>query len=212
MRESMTVELLTLQGRNVRLEPLSTAHVDGLVKASSGDPSLYQWSAVPRGADAVHKYVDTAIAWRKAGTAFPFATVRLSDGAVIGSTRFFDIEHWDWPAGHARHGRTNPDVCEIGYTWLAQDAIRTAANGEAKFLMLKHAFEVWGVLRICFHTDSRNIRSQKAIERIGGIREGLLRAHRLAADATARDSVRYSIVAREWPGVKERLSRLLDRK
>ena len=96
-------------------------------------------------------------------------------------------------------------MCEIGYTWLTQSAIRTAANTEAKFLMLRHAFETWDVLRVCFHTDVRNQRSRAALERIGGVFEGILRSHRLAADNIARDSARFSIVASEWPRVKERL-------
>ncbi|MGA8672645.1 MAG: GNAT family protein, partial [Terracidiphilus sp.] len=141
--------------------------------------------------------------------ALPFATIRLEDGKLIGSTRFFDVETWAWPAGHARHGRNLPDVCEIGYTWLTQSAIRTAANTEAKFLMLSHAFESWGVLRVCLHTDARNLRSQVAIARIGGVKEGILRAHRMAADFTPRDSARFSIIAKEWPGVKQRLRRML---
>ena len=199
------MEPVTLSGKSVRLEPLTHAHADALVAASSGDPALYQWSAVPIGRDAVLRYIETALSWRDAGTAVPFATVRIADGAVLGSTRFFDIEHWAWPAGHILHGRRDPDVCEIGYTWLAAAAIRTAANSEAKFLMLTHAFEVWGVLRICLHTDARNQRSQAAIERIGGKFEGALRAHRMAADFTPRDSFRYSIVARDWPEVKQRL-------
>ncbi|MGA3078886.1 MAG: GNAT family protein [Bryobacteraceae bacterium] len=105
---------------------------------------------------------------------------------------------------------TVPDACEIGYTWLTRSAIRTAVNTEAKLLMLTHAFETWQVLRVCFHTDARNLRSRAALERIGGKFEGILRAHRMAADYTARDSVRYSIVAAEWPEAKERLVRLLN--
>jgi N-acetyltransferase len=136
--------------------------------------------------------------------------VRLEDGVVIGSTRFFNLERWPWPQGHALHGRTTPDACEIGYTWLTRPAIRTAANTEAKLLMLTYAFETWQVLRVCLHTDVRNQRSRAAIERIGGKFEGILRAHRMAADFIARDSARFSIVAAEWAEVKERLSRLLD--
>jgi RimJ/RimL family protein N-acetyltransferase len=132
-----------LTGSHIRLEPLSPAHAEGLIAASSGDPTLYQWSAVPIGRDAVLRYIDTALALREAGTALAFATIRLADGVVIGSTRFFDIESWAWPAGHPRHGRKNPDVCEIGYTWLSHEAVRTAANTEAKLLMLTHAVEVW---------------------------------------------------------------------
>ena len=201
----MTLDSPVLAGRSIRLEPLSAAHADGLVAASSGDPKLYEWSAVPIGRDAVLRYIETALAWQKAGTAVPFATVRIADGLVIGSTRFFDIARWDWPAGHPRHGRQNPDVCEIGYTWLAHASIRTAANTEAKLLMLTHAFEVWQMLRVCLHTDARNLRSRAAIERIGGKFEGVLRAHRLATDFIPRDSYRYSIVASEWPGVKQNL-------
>jgi N-acetyltransferase len=130
---------------------------------------------------------------------------------VIGSTRFFNLERWSWPPGHASYGRGVPDACEIGYTWLTRSAIRTAANTEAKLLMLTHAFEIWRVLRVCFHTDARNQRSRAALERIGGQSEGILRAHRMAADYIPRDSVRYSIVAAEWPSVKERLVRFLDR-
>ena len=169
--------------------------------AAAADPALYQWSAVPVGRDAVSRYIETALAWREAGKAVPFATVRIADGAVLGSTRFFDIESWAWPDGHERHGRRYPDVCEIGYTWLTRDAIRTAANTEAKLLMLAHAFEVWQVLRVCLHTDARNQRSQAAIERIGGKFEGVLRAHRMAADYPG--FYRYSIVARMAGGKAE---------
>lgn len=141
----------------------------------------------------------------------PFAIIRSTDGTIIGSTRFWNIERWAWPEGHERHGRTDPDACEIGYTWFSGDAIRTGANTEAKLLMLTHAFESWQVLRVCLHTDARNQRSRAAIKRIGGKFEGILRAHRLAADFTPRDSVRYSILATEWPDVKRNLSQLLDR-
>jgi len=196
---------LVLRGSAIRLELLAARHAEGLVAASASDPELYRWSAVPLGPDAVERYIDTAMAWRQAGTALAFATVRAVDGVVIGSTRFFDIEYWAWPEGYARYGRTDPDVCEIGYTWLSRAAIRTAANTEAKLLMLTHAFEQWGVLRVCFHTDARNHRSAAAIERIGGRFEGILRAHRMAADFTVRDSKRFSIMAAEWPEAKSRL-------
>lgn len=207
----MTLDVPAFTGSHIRLEPLSPAHADGLVAASAGDPSLYQWSAVPVGRDAVLRYIETALAWREAGTGVPFATIRIADGIVIGSTRFFNIERWAWPEGHPRHGRKDPDVCEIGYTWLTRAAIRTAANTEAKLLMLTHAFEVRNLLRVCLHTDARNKRSQAAIERIGGKLEGVLRAHRMGADFTARDSYRYSIVASEWPAVKRCLAERLRR-
>ena len=201
---------IELLGTHIRLEPLEQRHVDGLVAAAAADPSLYQWSPIPQGKVDAANYIETALAWRDAGTAVPFAIVRLSDGVVIGSTRFWNLERWSWPEGHPSHGRSAPDACEIGYTWLTRSAIRTAANTEAKLLMLTYAFEEWQVLRVCFHTDTRNQRSRAALERIGGQFEGILRAHRMAADYIPRDSVRYSIVALEWPTVKQRLFRMRD--
>jgi len=205
----MGTDVPLLSGRHIRLEPLSYSHRDGLCAAAAVDPSLYQWSPVPQGDAETTRYIDTALSWRDAGTAVPFAIVRGQDSAVLGSSRFFNLERWQWPPGHLRHGRQHPDACEIGYTWLTRSAIRTAANTEAKLLMLMHAFETWDALRVCLHTDVRNQRSRAAIERIGGKYEGTLRAHRMAADYIARDSARYSIVATEWPDVKQRLSQLL---
>ncbi|MGA8273244.1 MAG: GNAT family protein [Candidatus Sulfotelmatobacter sp.] len=224
-------EIQPLIGRHIRLEPLAHHHVDGLVDASAAEPALYQWSPVPQGKIEATAYVNTALAWRDAGTAVPYAIVKVNDDRVIGSTRFWNIERWSWPEGHARQGRCAqqefpvlakeertgaawsdilPDACEIGYTWFTRSAIRTPANTEAKLLMLTHAFESWEVLRVCFHTDARNQRSRAALERIGGKFEGILRSHRMAADFIPRDSVRYSIVAAEWPDVKRRLTQLLD--
>lgn len=207
----MSQEIFTLAGQHVRLEPLEPRHIEPLVEASAGDPELYRWSFVPRGVDEMTQYVNTAISWREAGSAVPFATVRQADGRVIGSSRFFDIERFAWPEGHERRGRLRPDVCEIGYTWLTASSIRTAANTEAKLLMLTHAFENWQVLRVCLHTDERNERSRAAIARIGAQFEGILRSHRLAVDATPRNSARFSIVAAEWPEVKGRLTAMLTR-
>lgn len=203
---------LVLEGKHVRLEPLEMGHADALVESVNAavDPSsLYRWTQVPRTAAEADQYIGAALAMRDAGTAMPFVTIRKIDGAVVGSTRFFDMQTFAWPAGSPRYPRTAPDVCEIGYTWLAQSAIRTAANTESKFLMLSYAFETWSVLRVCLHTDVRNLRSQVAIARIGGVKEGVLRAHRMASDGIARDSARFSIIGTEWPGVKQRLRRML---
>lgn len=208
----MQPESLELVGAHVRLEPLDRQHISGLAAASvAADSSLYRWSPVPQGEIEAAQYIDTANSWKAAGTAVPFAIVRVDDGTVIGSTRFWNLERWSWPAGHPQHGRTSPDACEIGYTWFAQSAIRTAANSESKLLMLTYAFESWKVLRVCFHTDSRNTRSRAALERIGGKFEGILRSHRMAADYIPRDSVRYSIVAVEWPEVKQQLTERLNK-
>jgi len=196
-----------LEGRHVRLEPLQAGHAAGLAAASAEDPSLYGLSPVPQGEAAALEYIAAAAAQRDATV--PFAVRRLADGAVIGSTRFWDLVRWPWPPGHPRYGLDAPDVCEIGYTWLARSAIRTAANTEMKRLMLAHAFEVWGVESVCLHTDARNERSRRAMERIGAQFEGILRAHRLGTNCLPRDSARYSITAPEWPGVRRRLDEML---
>jgi len=204
------ITLPELDGRHVRLEPLQRRHAAGLADAAAIDPSLYRLSPVPQGRAAAAAYIESALAQRDAGTAVPFAILRAHDGTVIGSTRFFDLEWWPWPPDHPRslHG-DGPDTCEIGYTWLARSAIRTGANTEMKQLMLEHAFEVWQAESVCLHTDARNERSRRAMERIGAQFEGILRAHRLATNCLPRDSARYSIIAPEWPGVKRHLDDLL---
>jgi RimJ/RimL family protein N-acetyltransferase len=212
----MSLHDLTLTGTHIRLEPLTRHHIKPLSAAAAADPSLYddniyRWTVVPQGIDATTRYVETALKWRDEGTSIPFAVVRQSDKIVIGSTRYWNIERWLWPAGHARQGNPNPDATEVGYTWYTRSAIRTAANTEAKLLMFTHAFEVWNALRVCLHTDSRNLRSQAAMERLGCKREGLLRAHRMAADGTSRDSVRFSIIAAEWPEAKQHITERLRR-
>ena len=191
------------EGGCVRLEPLALRHVPGLLKAAAQDPSLYQWVLVPQDEPAMRRHVEDALAARAKGIAVPFAVVRLDDETVIGSTRFHRLDYW------ARLGpRDAPDTCEIGYTWLALEALRTGANTEMKRLMLTHAFEVWRVRSVCLHTDVRNQRSRDAIQRIGGTFEGVLRAHRLAVDQSPRDSARFSITAAEWPAVRQHLEDL----
>ena len=197
-----------LCGRHVRLEPLQPRHLAGLVAASAGDPDLYRMSKVPVGDAEVDKAIEVASAARRAGTAAPFAVIRLADEVVIGSTRLFDLDWWAWPPGHPRHGHDGPDTCEIGHTWLTKSAIRTGANTEMKRLMLTFAFETWDVQSVCFHTDARNERSRRALGRIGARYEGILRAHRLAADDQPRNSARFSITATDWPAVRAHLDEL----
>jgi len=198
-----------LAGKLVRLEPLGYQHVAGLVAAAAGGGELYRWSPVPQDETAVRQYVETAIAARDSAAAVPFAVVRAEDDTVIGSTRFFDFAYWAWPAGNEPgNDRRGPDTCEIGYTWLGPQAIRTGANTEMKRLMLTHAFETWQASSVCLHTDARNQRSRDAMQRIGARYDGVLRAHRLGTDGKPRDSARFSITAAEWPAVRQHLDEL----
>jgi len=202
------VEGGTLAGQVVRLEPLKHTHINGLLAAAAGGEDLYRWTHVPQDEAQASQYVETAIAAQESGTAVAFAVVRVQDDTVIGSTRFFDLAYWPWP--DCLPG-TGPDTCEIGYTWLGPAAIRTGANTEMKRLMLTHAFEVWQVRSVCLHTDARNQRSRQAMERMGASFEGILRAHRLGADGTPRDSARFSITAAEWPDVRRHFEDLAAR-
>jgi len=200
---------LTLEGRHVRLEPLSLAHVPALCTAASGPRETYRLTFVPDGEEAMRRYVEEALALRVAGAAVPLATVWLPDARVVGSTRFGNLEYWRWPDG-ARSPPQPPDAAEIGWTWLAADAQRTAVNTEAKLLMLGHAFETWRVRRVNLRTDARNLRSRAAIERLGARLDGILRAHMPGADGAVRDTATYSLLADEWPAVKNRLIERLE--
>jgi RimJ/RimL family protein N-acetyltransferase len=191
----------------VRLEPLGLRHVPGLLKAAGQDPSLYQWVLVPQDEPGMCRHVEAALTARDLGLAVPFTVVRRADETVIGATRFHQLDYWVRPEPSGL-----PDTCEIGYTWLAREALRTAANTEMKRLMLTHAFETWGVRSVCLHTDVRNQRSRDAIERIGGVFEGVLRSHRITVDQTPRDSARFSITAAEWPEVRQHLAGLTARR
>jgi RimJ/RimL family protein N-acetyltransferase len=192
----MKLAPITLEGRRVRLAPMHARHVDALWAAAQ-DPKTWEFSgAVIRSADECRRYVETALAWQSAGTAVPFVTMDRASNAVIGSTRFANIDH-----DHHR--------AEIGWTWLDPKWWRSAINTEAKFLMLRHAFDEWKCMRVEFKTGHKNVRSQTAIERIGGIREGTLRKHMIQPDGSIRDSVYFSILDDEWPSVKSRLEGIL---
>jgi N-acetyltransferase len=204
------LEPFTLDGTTVRLEPLAEAHIEPLVAAAAEDRTNYQWTVTPQGHAQTAAYVADALDKVASGQHVAFATIRKGAGEggtdrVVGTTRFYEMAFWQWPPGasHQRHGL--PDVVDIGYTWLAGSAQRSGVNTEAKLLMMRHAFEVWEVHRVALHTDVRNARSRAAIERIGGQLDGIMRADRPGADDTVRTSARYSIVASEWPAVRERL-------
>jgi RimJ/RimL family protein N-acetyltransferase len=197
-----------LSGLRVRLEPLQLVHVPGLAAASAADPELYRFTKAPLGEAAARQYVAAAQEARAKGSAAPFAVIRLDDENVIGSSRLWDLQRWDWPRSHPRHGHDGPDTCEIGHTWLTSSAIRTGANTEMKRLMLTLAFETWDVMSVCFHTDARNERSRRALARIGARYEGTLRSHRLGADGRPRDSARFAITSEDWPAVRAHLDEL----
>jgi N-acetyltransferase len=209
------LEPFVLEGTFVRLEPLSSAHIEPLVAAAAEDRANYQWTFTHEGHEQMTSYVADALEKVAAGAHVAFATVRRAAGVsgadrIVGATRFYEIAFWQWPPGatHQRHGI--PDVVDIGYTWLAGSAQRSVVNTEAKLLMMGHAFEVWQVHRVALHTDVRNARSRAAIERIGGQLDGIMRADRPGADDTVRTSARYSILASEWPAVKDRLTARLS--
>jgi len=196
---------VTLIGRYVRLEPLTMAHAADLA-AAAVDRSTYAYTWVPDGVGEAETFVADALAEEAAGNHLPFATVALPDDRVVGSTRFIDTAPWQWPPWAADRQRTGvPDVVEIGHTWLAAGAQRTAVNTEAKLLMLTHAFDTWQVYRVRLKTDARNARSRAAIERLGATFEGILRAHQPGADGTVRDSAMFSITAADWPAVRANL-------
>ncbi len=185
-----------LEGSLVRLEPLGPHHLDGLC-AVGLDPEIWRLTiAKVDSRAAMERYVAQALAEQRAGTALPFATVLQASGEVIGSTRF----HSATPA----HRRV-----EIGWTWLGRAWQRTGANTEAKYLMLRHAFERWDCLRVEFKTSTLNQRSRAALRRIGAVEEGVLRSHMINQDGTVRDSVYFSILQEEWPSVKLRLERMM---
>jgi RimJ/RimL family protein N-acetyltransferase len=184
---------IVLEGRYVRLEPLTPEHHAGLCEVGL-DPELWRWTTTHiRDAAEMREYMETALAWQRAGTALPFATLDRDTGRVIGSTRFGNIDP------------TNLRL-EIGWTWLGRAWQRTGANTEAKYLMLRHAFETLGAMRVELKTDALNARSRAAIRRLGAVEEGTLRAHMIAAGGRVRDTVYYSILAVEWPAVRAGLA------
>lgn len=201
-----------LEGRHVRLEPLGPAHLDGLQAIIEGPRDTFGLTPVPRTRAELEAYLAAALEDQRRMAALAFATLEARTGRIVGSTRFGNIEFWVAPPG-SDVGRPPgvPQAVEIGWTWLAPDAQRTAINTEAKRLMLGHAFERWEVFRVSLKTDARNVRSRAAIERLGARLDGVLRAHSPAADGRARDAAYYSMLAREWPDARARLDARLAR-
>jgi len=190
---------ITLTGHVVRLEPLSEAHVPDLA-AVGQDDSIWTYMPYPpvRSEADMLAHVRVLLARQARGTDLAFAVILLASGRAIGATRYLNIE----PAHRS---------VEIGGSWYGRAYQRTAVNTEAKYLLFRQAFEQLGCLRVQIKTDVRNERSQRAIERLGAVREGVLRHHMIMPDGHVRTSVFYSILAEEWPAVKARLENLLAR-
>jgi len=184
---------VTLSGAHVRLEPLSLAHVPDLARVGL-EPELWRLQPAPVSTvEDMLRYVEKALEDQRRGVSLPFAIVDLATGQVIGSTRYMDIA--------PEHRRL-----EIGSTWLTSAFQRTRANTEAKLLLLTHAFETIGVIRVVLKTETLNEQSRRAIERLGAVEEGTFRKHLIAESDRPRDMVYYAILAEEWPAVKERLT------
>ncbi len=193
----MNVKPVTLSGSLVRLEPLSLDYLADL-SAAGQDPQIWMYLRYGpvTNEERMREHIEDLLERQARGTDLPFATIHAPSGKAVGMTRYLDIQP------------RNRNL-EIGGTWITEAYQRTGINTEAKFLMLRHAFEELGCLRVTIKTDLRNERSQRAVERLGAVREGVLRDNIIMPDGFVRSSVYYSILAREWDGVKQHLLRLM---
>ncbi len=193
----MKIEPVLLEGKKIRLEPLGLAHQDDLCEAGLHE-QIWQWAPVAlKTPEDMQSYIQAALDEQARGISLPFATVEKASGKAIGSTRFGNID-----AANKR--------VEIGWTWIAPGWQRTFVNTEAKYLMLKHAFETWRCNRVELKTDALNERSRNAILRIGAKAEGIFRQHMVTESGRLRDSAYFSIINTEWPEVKAILEEKLD--
>jgi RimJ/RimL family protein N-acetyltransferase len=194
----MDLSPVVLSGTHVRLEPLSLLHLDGLVDVGLA-PDLWERTTTRIGTRGeMEDYVRTALLWQSQNTALPFATIEQETGRVVGSTRFANADH------------ANRRI-EIGWTWVAPPWQRSAVNTEAQLLMMRHAFDTLGCIRVEFKTDALNTRSRAALARIGAREEGILRSHMLVQGGRRRDSVYFSVIEEEWQDVEAALRAKLER-
>lgn len=202
----MQLENPTLEGERVRLEPLGPRHAADLAVAAEEDRGSYGYTRVPRAAE-VDEYISAHLQRARDGKMAPFAQVRLSDGRAVGCTSYWEPRYWP--------GREELCAIEIGWTWLGASAQRSGINVEAKYLLLTHAFEKMGVARVDLKTDARNHQSRRAIEGVGARFEGVLRSwspsHASGEEGRLRDSAMFSVVAAEWPAVRDSLRARLGR-
>ncbi|MFT9847073.1 GNAT family N-acetyltransferase [Aneurinibacillus sp. REN35] len=194
----MDCMITELTGRRAKLVPMHTDHMEGLFEAGN---NAQIWTYMPYKIETMNdmkRLVDEALAARGRGEEFPFVIVDQNTGKIVGSSRFLNV---------SQANRT----LEIGWTWYHPTVWRTSINTECKYLLLHHCFGTLSTIRVEFKTDARNIRSQRAIERLGAVKEGVRRNHRILPDGYIRDSVYYSIIAQEWDAVKVRLQHLLKK-
>ena len=187
-----TPEPVTLEGHGVRLEPLASAHADGLAQAASDGRLWELWYTSVPAPDETRDYIATALEGQRQGHMLPWAVRELVSDRIVGSTRYHDIV-------------TGVDRVEIGYTWYSASRQRSHVNAACKLLLLTHAFETLGCQLVGFRTDNFNFRSQRAIEALGAKKDGVLRHHMRRRDGSVRDSVMYSILLTEWPAVRRNL-------
>jgi len=193
----MKIDPVVLEGIHVRLEPLLRKHITGLCEVGL-EEQLWRWIPTPvRTADDMAAYVELALKEQANGVSLPFAQIEKATGRLIGSTRYMNIDRV--------HHRV-----EIGCTWIGREWQRTAANTEAKYLLLRHAFETLGCMRVELKTDSLNEKSRAAILRIGAKQEGIFRNHMMTSTGRIRHTIYFSIVDSEWPGVKSEMERRLN--
>lgn len=195
----MQIAPTTLQGRHVRLEPVAPAHAAGLFAAASDDPTVFRWftAAPPADRAGFDAFVADNCARMAKGEHITFVTHDQASGAIVGSSSYGSID------------RANRRL-EIGWTWIRRSHQRTPVNTEAKLLMLEHAFERMGCIRVEFKTHHRNEQSRRALARIGAVEEGTFRNHMIMPDGTYRHSVYFSVIDSEWPQAKAKLQSRLD--
>ncbi len=196
----MSLSHLPLSGHSVSLLPLALEHVPALWAVAQTIPEATRITLVPTSEEATRRYVVQALEFAERNAALPYVILSVERGTIVGTTRFANLERWKL---ESREDKL--DVVEIGWTFLAREAQRTAINGEMKYLMLEHAFETLGVLRVTIKTDSRNAQSRAAIERLGARFEGILRNHMPNATGGVRDTAMYSVIAEEWPALRATL-------
>ncbi len=192
MSDDRWVRPVTLHNRDVALVPLGLDHREDLSRAAGDERIWFYMSADLREPEALDRWIEAALAERDAGRAMPFALIDRADGVIVGSTRFLNIA-----VPHRR--------LEIGWTWLAPRTWGGRVNTAAKRLLLSHAFEALGAVRVEFRTDARNRRSRAAIVKLGAREEGTLRRHMIVRDGYVRDTVQFAITDEDWPSVRDRL-------